>query len=205
MSYSTKSLNVLAVTLMLLMSPAAKAVVSFSSMPGGPFVAFSDRSGVIGREDYVSTSIHGRLIEFGFVGGVSSDDSSGGEIELRFYTTGGTTIFSSTTLTLANDGRFRYNSLPLTLDIPTSGELEIFIDTTSAANIGRNVVGQWFAGDNTTINVGSSPGNPAPLVLPDNGTVPRVHNFSLTVAVPEPATTALLGLGGLALLLRRRR
>jgi hypothetical protein len=57
----------------------------------------------------------------------------------------------------------------------------------------------------TTIS--SSGGSPEfiNISLTGSGTVNVIYTYDEAVLVPEPSSTALLGLGGLALIMRRRR
>ena len=56
-----------------------------------------------------------------------------------------------------------------------------------------------YTGDTFTIDAAPAPGvAPGPYKLTVNG-------IQIVVTVPEPSSTALLGLGGLALMLRRKR
>ncbi|MGJ8672718.1 PEP-CTERM sorting domain-containing protein [Rubritalea sp.] len=55
-----------------------------------------------------------------------------------------------------------------------------------------------LASDLTGVNI-------APVNLVNDASLDETYTYTLVAAVPEPSSTALLGLGGIALILRRRR
>lgn len=168
---------------------------AYSNMGAGAgFQAFAAATGPIGFDDYDSIGAAATTIDvstYRFVGGVAA---AGGILFFEFYDTSSAFV-DSFGVQLANPGNFIYtitiNSYPGGVVVPESGIHQV------VANAGTT--GQWFLSD----------------AAPTIGTQSNVfggasggalnHKFEINGDyVPAPATAALLGLGGLAAIRRRR-
>lgn len=168
---------------------ASNSIV-FSAIPG-PYQAFAAATGVLGFDDYDSTLAGGNafLQSLRFVGGLTA----AGTIRAEFYDTAANLV-SSANLPIAGAGNFIYNfSLETALNakdstflIPEAG----FIQLVALGG----VTGQFFL-STTVPSVGTSS-------LALGSTTTHTHRFELTV--PAPSAMALLGLGGLVAVRRRR-
>lgn len=140
--------------------------------------------GVIGLEDYSmdlsafpgtsATSVE--IISLLFVGGVTSDDATGGVITIEFFDA--TEAFvTSIEANLNLDGNFAW-TLPLPpTEVPVDGFIQVVVDPTNVNNTGRNVQGQWFLSSvPITGQIGTTPGDPFV-----NGTTDVAFAMALTV------------------------
>ena len=179
----------------LSLSNGQTALINFNSVdPPAGFVAFPAAPGSFGVEDYImedglpTDSV--TLDSLVFVGGVFSSDAGGGEIEFQFFDED-TVFVNSFFINLPQDGDFLWTLFPpADFNIPISGFLQTFVDTSSAANTGRGVGGQWFLSTEANITnfVGSSPGNI--YNIPPDGANPRVFAVTLnSTSLPLHSTS----------------
>ena len=163
----------------------------------------------------VTGSVDGQA---GFV--MTSDPVAGGDAgdvtEFSFYS-----VVTATTITpLIFDNAFEVIGVGTTRTTTTGAGIETFDFglVTGSADIGPGKFFGWTSSgtDSSPVAFSASPGhtvsygyNWVPVVgeTPTiSGTLPRTYSMQFTVEpIPEPSTTALLGLGGLALILRRRK
>jgi len=99
-----------------------------------------------------------------------------------------------------------------TLDTPTAltGGVEygVILDMQDAGNWSNGIPYSWRSGDNVAGGVGIYGGDDGGTAESGIAAAEKVGQdlvFHANLAVPEPSTFALLGLSGLALILRRRR
>lgn len=165
----------------------------YDSIPG-PYNAFAVAGGVLGADDYESTVTDPTMVlgQFQFVGGVTTAGQSvrvnffdSDQVLANFFTvvlsTGGST--SIWTISLGANG-----GLDSTFVVPSTGFVQVVAEggatgrfwlTTTAPSIGSN-----------DITFGGAPNT-------------HYHAFGM-LAVPAPASAALIGLAGLAAARRRR-
>ncbi len=158
------------------------------------YQAFPAATGAIGFDDYDSIGAPATSIDlstFRFVGGVQQ---AAGTMFFDFYDTNSNFV-DSFGVTLTNPGNFIYtitiNTYPGGVVIPEAGLLQV--------TVGAGFTGQWFLNaDAPTIGTSNSAIGGAAGGLQ--------HKFELNgdYVVPAPASAALLGLGGLAAIRRRR-
>ena len=167
---------------------------AYSSMGAGTgFQAFAAATGAIGFDDYDSIATGGTidLQSFRFVGGVAQ---AGGTMFFDFFDSASNFV-DSFGVALTNPGNFIYtitiNTFPGGVVVPEAGIVQ--------ATVGAGFTGQFFLSDAApTIGTQSNTfGGAAGGALS--------HRFELNGEfVPAPATAALLGLGGLVAVRRRR-
>ncbi len=177
----------------------------YSNMTGDDVGFFSTSSGagdadgnpqVVNFDDYTSIATGGGLMdEFRFIGGV---DVAGGVLFFDFFDSSSTFV-DGFGVALSQAGNFIW-TIDITNDdvaFAESGFLQMLAD--DDGSFGPAAVGTWFlTADAATIgNNGASAGFSGP------GGEPLHHTFEI-VAIPAPASAALLGLGGLAAVRRRR-
>jgi hypothetical protein len=173
-----------------------RLATSYTGIPG-PYSAFTAATGNAGFDDY-GTSITDSsfaLASMRFVGGVTS---IGGTMQFRFYDSTAT-LFSSASVNLPSAGDFiwtiTFGTLPdgsdSTFQVPNNGFLELVV--------GANTTGRWFM---TT--TGPTVGTNNIAVGTGSTLNPQRYNAFELIAVPAPASLALLGLGGLVATRRRR-
>ncbi len=170
----------------------------YSDLDPGPtgYQAFPAATGIAGADDYTSIASDDiELAEFGFVGGVNQ---ANGIMFVDFFDAGGVFV-DGFGVALTNPGNFIYTiTITAAVIAPNAGFVQIDVPGTSLTPLGPSntgVQGQWFLGD-----AGATIGNAgAPVALALN------HNFRINgTVIPAPASVALLGLGGLAAIRRRR-
>ena len=157
------------------------------------YQAFAAATGAIGFDDYDSIAAGGSIdiATFRFVGGVQQ---VGGTMFFDFFDTNSNFV-DSFGVSLGNAGNFIYtitiNTYPGGVVVPDAGFLQV--------SVGAGFTGQWFM---TT---------DAPTIGTSNAAVGGAagglqHKFEINgdYDVPAPATAALLGLGGLTAVRRRR-
>lgn len=159
-------------------------------------------AGPVGADDYVST-VGGptfQLADFGFTGGVTAAG------QVAFFTwftvnTAGTvfTPVASFGAAFPSGGNYIWTITfaPSTaLTVPSAGVIQMYVDP------GFYVpsTGRWFLTSPDAVTEGSN--NPAVLGGSTASGNPLVHRFRM--AVPDPATISLLGLGSLFLARRRK-
>ncbi|MEM8756575.1 MAG: PEP-CTERM sorting domain-containing protein [Planctomycetota bacterium] len=178
----------------------------YSDLDGGSgFQAFAPADGIIGTDDYLSTATDDIVLaEFGFVGGVDTDD---GIMFFDFFDSTGTTLVDSFGIVLGA-GNFIYTiTIGSEVIIPAGGIVQsdvpgTILDPVTGAPTAAGVLGQWFIADALP---GTIIGDT--LVPVSTGIFGEElnHKFRLNgTLVPAPASVALLGLGGFAAARRRR-
>ena len=175
---------------------------AYSNMDTGPngYVAFTAAGGYVGFDDYDSIGSTGSTVDvstFRFVGGVQD---AGGVAFFEFYDASSNFV-DSFGVALSNAGNFTYtitiNSYPGGVVIPEAGIAQMYVD--GAGDYGPATTGQWFLGDGGA-TIGSEDNT-----FGGTGDGTFSHNFEINGDfVPAPASAALLGLGGLAAIRRRR-
>ncbi len=173
--------------------------VTFDTNTGNAgYSAYPLDDGVIGVEDYSmdlsafpgASGTTADITSILFVGGVVSDDGTGGVITIEFFDATSTLVISIN-VDLPQDGNFSW-TLPLVpTTVPTDGFMQVVVDPTNVNNDGRNVLGQWFLSDTPiTGQVGTTPGDPF-----GNGTTNVAFAMALTVTeVALPVTFSDLSL-----------
>lgn len=175
-------------------TPRFNPTTVFSAM-AGPFAAFTAATGSAGFDDYQSTytdSPYMLLQTFKFVGGVTT---VGGGATFNFYDTS-ENLHSSFSVTLPSAGDFIWTISLETVagakdsdfGIPAAGYVEMIVD---AATTGR-----WFL-SNSAPTIGTESR------APGEGSL-DTHSHRFELIIPAPGASALLGLGGLVALRRRR-
>lgn len=175
---------------------AGRTTSVYDSIPG-PYSAFGRAAGQAGIDDYGTavTDPTMLLAQFKFVGGVNT---AGQGLRVNFYDSTNT-LSNFFTATLPSGGDFIWTiTLGLqpdgsdsTFAVPNNGSVEIVINADST--------GRWFL-TSTAPSVGTNDIT----VGTGGGLNPQLYNAFGLVAVPAPASLALLGVGGL-LASRRRR
>jgi hypothetical protein len=171
----------------------------FSTLTGG-YASFAAATGIVGFDDYQTTNLADGttlLAQFKFVGGVTT---VGGHVDFQFYDPTGSTVLNTVGVNFPQVGNFIWT---ITLGALPDGSDSTFLIPTNgvfAAQVDAATTGQFFL---------TAAGNPAPLAGTTSPTygagsgLGRNQAFEL-IAVPAPGAAALLGLGGL-LTVRRRR
>lgn len=167
----------------------------YSGIPG-PYSAFAAATGPVGFDDYAST-VAGpfNLAQFKFVGGVTT---VGGQLTVQFFDSAQTQV-NSFNITLPQAGNFIWT---ITLGAAPDGSDSTFgVNGAGFVQISAATAttGQWFF-TTTAPTIGTNDvavGGGAQL------SPPRNNAFEL-VNVPAPGSLALVGLGGLVALRRRR-
>jgi len=174
---------------------------AYSNIDAGPngYVAFAAGGGAIGFDDYDSIAAGGTVdVEsYRFVGGV---DTAGGVVFMEFYDASSNFV-DSFGVALPASGNFIWTinigSFPGGVVVPDNGINQIVADDAGA--FGPATLGQWFLGD-AGPTVGTEDVN-----FGGGGGGQFSHNFEINGDfVPAPASLALLGLGGIAAVRRRR-
>lgn len=166
----------------------------------GPYAGFAAGGGVLGFDDYQGISPPGDednespLEEFGFVGGVTA---IGMTLQFQFYDAA-QNFRNSFDITFSQAGNFIWTLTngpdthppfsPAFFDIPNSGYVQVVAADGST--------GQWFL-STTVPSIGTESRETG-----EGSLTTHSHRFRLDV--PEPATLALLGISGLAMIRRRR-
>jgi len=168
---------------------------------GGNF-APAAAAGPVGADDYTSTVGGPSFVmsEMGFTGGVTA---AGQVAFFTFFTvnTAGTvfTPITSFGAQFPAGGNYIW-TITFTpgsaLTVPSAGVLQMYVDP----GIFVPSTGRWFLTTPDAVTVGAN--NPAFLGNSTAGGAPLVNRFRL--AVPDPATLSLLGLGSLFLARRRK-
>lgn len=175
----------------------------YADMETGPngYVAFpptalevDGQTEVAGVADYFSAATSNISMEqFKFVGGV---DVVGGVMFFDFFDVTGAYV-DGFGVQLSSAGNFIWTiTLGTPMNIASGGYVQASVDDEDLAGVGSFAASQWFLGNN-----GATIGDAgAPEASPDFN-----YNFEIIgVAVPTPGSLALLGLGGLATVRRRR-
>jgi len=164
----------------------------FVSFPDTAIEADSELE-VAGIADYNSIAAGSiALDQFVFVGGV---DQANGVVFFDFFDTSGTLI-DGFGVALAEAGSFIWTiDLAETMMIDAAGLIRMSIDDEGLAGTGSMAAGRWFLGNNgaTIGDAGSAEADPD-----------FNFAFALNSSVPTPSSLALLGLGGLGAVRRRR-
>lgn len=176
----------------------------YSSINAGTagYLAFPAASGTLGVDDYTHAGGPGgsaTLQEFGFVGGAGTPGTpttfggttggSAGTMFVTWFNSAGTATVTGFGVALPQAGNFIWTiTLGGAFTIPDSGIVRLF----------TYQQGQFFLSSPDSVTVGS---NSTTFGGASSGAL--VHNFR-HAAVPEPATVALVALGALALVPRRR-
>jgi hypothetical protein len=115
----------------------------------------------------------------------------------------GINIHGPSGLLFVNDGTY----LGLDNHVFTSGDLPtVFAETTVSVSTNQLGDNPWNTATSSLDLGGTGYDNVAVLIATEGSNDSHIYFDKLAVgAVPEPSTTALLGLGGLALILRRRK
>lgn len=142
---------------------------------------------------------------FGFLEGGATGDLTGGSFiqSISAVLPGGSvTIGDAFTLTLA---ALNQNGSPsFDFDIRDNADPSLGSSLIGGAVQSVAVSGAWA--DYVVLGTVATSSTDVFLILNTNGPQVRIDNVRLDlVVVPEPSSSALLGLGGLALILRRRR
>lgn len=169
----------------------------YSNMESGSgYVAFpasgGDANGVIGFDDYVSTSASAfELGSIRFTGGVQQVS---GVMFFDFFDASGTYV-DGFGIRLSQAGNFIWTiDLSTTIDIDGAGYVQASVD--AAGDFGVATTGQWFGSD-AAPTIGSTTD------YSDFGDGINNHMIELT-SVPTPGAGALLAVGGLVATRRRR-
>ncbi|HED52652.1 MAG TPA: PEP-CTERM sorting domain-containing protein [Phycisphaerales bacterium] len=174
---------------------------AYSNMDPGPngYVAFAAAGGAIGFDDYDSIATGGNidLQSYRFVGGV---DVAGGVAFFEFYDASSNFV-DSFGVAFPQSGNFIWtitiSGFPGAISVPDAGIHQIVTD--AAGSFGPAAQGQWFLGD-AGPTVGSEDNT-----FGGTGDGTFSHNFEINGDfIPAPASLALLGLGGIAAVRRRR-
>lgn len=193
---------------------------------GTATLAFAPVDGLVYTLDASFTSItgDGNWIPFGFVNGQSASNSTSGVSENRFLenqTVGIAWMFArgdnstnANTAFLGNDATNVGNSDGTSWSGgPTNGgniDMRVVLDTTGGTG---NWTATWFAKQDTDGSYTTVRGSTGLLDesitsvgfgKSSDAVSGTITSFSLN-SIPEPSSAALLGLGGLALILRRRK
>ncbi|MBX3403140.1 MAG: hypothetical protein KF699_06975 [Phycisphaeraceae bacterium] len=174
--------------------PRSNISTVFSAI-AGPYAAFPAATGNAGFDDYVSTytdSPYMLLNSFRFVGGVTTVN---GGVTFNFYNADAT-FHDAFSVSLPSAGDFIWSislesvagAKDSDFGIPAAGYVEMIVDA--------GVTGRWFLSTSLpTIGTESR--------APGQGTL-ETHSHRFELNIPAPGSAALLGLGGLVALRRRR-
>jgi hypothetical protein len=153
---------------------------------------FSNPSGGFGGDLQSIVKADGEVVQFGGPSYFGFSPANGGT-SVPNYVLGESYTMGLNYVLDPNTGRnaFQYSVNGV---FATSSPGDTYFDLGAGQSIGStgDTLGGYF-------QIGNDPNNP------DNNGTALFQNVSITAVVPEPATSALLGLGMLALLYRRRR
>ncbi len=209
---------------LILGSVVASQAASIAYDPSGNTTTeFSSYTGSVGLTFTVSTDI--TVTELGITTNSNGDTLDTSELVTQLYRLDNPGVDNSSTLlgeinftfgqtaTIANTGPYGWDTF---MEAPTGGSINLTLGETyviSSYGFGGTENRSYINNpDSVSVateitHVGSRYGAAAAMPATEDGASIKYAGptFTYTVTVPEPSSAALLGLGGLALILRRRK